>query len=283
MERYSSDERDSELKMASAGCLKELNIKVENFEFQPNEKPIKKDNTSGYVMISYCHQDKKIVTKLQDALKMQKIKYWIDDEKMTGDIFQKMDEAVSKAAVVAICFSQAYKNSSACRAEALTAKALDKPIFPLRVQKGYQYDGWLRAALIGLMYYDISVPEREKRDIPKILEELHPIVGGEKKEQKPENVTTSDTQATSNAKKEESSTKSSDSGGLKGDTSIPAQMDISKMNIDQVQEWLDKTGLTKLKEKYTFIQGGTCPPWGLGGGTVVLVPPGFWQDSWSSG
>ena len=109
-------------------------------------------------MISYRHLNQEYALKVRDALKAANIPYWIDVERIRGSIEEAMDEAVRNAAVVLVCFSQQYKDSAQCQSEALIARQLKQIIVPVRVQSGYEYDGWLRTVLIGLLFYDITQP-----------------------------------------------------------------------------------------------------------------------------
>lgn len=64
------------------------------------------------------------------------MKRWfqMDVDKMHGDLLEAMANAVEKASVVLVCFSNSYKQSNPCRSEAQYAHALSKPIVPVNME-----------------------------------------------------------------------------------------------------------------------------------------------------
>mmetsp|Transcript_17007 Transcript_17007/g.49958 ORF Transcript_17007/g.49958 Transcript_17007/m.49958 type:complete len:232 (-) Transcript_17007:237-932(-) len=75
---------------------------------------------------------------------------------MQGSIIEKMADAVESSAVVLMCASSFYKQSSNCRLEAEYAQTQKKQIIPLLVEPGYQADGWLGILMGAKLYYDVS-------------------------------------------------------------------------------------------------------------------------------
>ena len=177
-------------------------------------------------MISYCHKNKENAFKLRDALKAVGIPYWIDVEKMKGSIEEAMDVAVRGAAVVLVCFSQSYKDSQQCQSEALIARQLKKIIVPVRVQSGYDYDGWLRTVLIGLLYYDITQSQGALDELVKQLKKSLEKMG-------PLDVMTAETSQT-----------------VASGSHAQAQEQLAALKVEQVQQLLEKNGLSNLKEMY---------------------------------
>ena len=180
-------------------------------------------------MISYRHLNQEYALKVRDALKAAGIPYWIDVERMSGSIEEAMDEAVRNAAIVLVCFSQQYKDSAQCQSEALIARQLKKIIVPVRVQSGYEYDGWLRTVLIGLLYYDITQSQGTLDKLVKLLKKSLEKLG-------PLDVMTAETSQTA------------DSG-----SNVQAQEQLAALNVEQVQQLLEKNGLSNLKEKYHVV------------------------------
>lgn len=130
------------------------------------------EKRSGHLMISYSWATKDLVKRLQAALKEAGVKLWFDDEEMRGSVLDRMAEAVEGARAVLMCYSQAYKSSSNCRAEAQYAYKLRKPIIPVRCQEQYNADGWLGFIIGSTLYYDVSTDDKFKSNLPKLLENV---------------------------------------------------------------------------------------------------------------
>lgn len=102
------------------------------------------------------------------------IAVWIDIQKMKADVMESMSNAVSSSDYILMLISDSYKNSSACKCEAMYAFELNKPMIPLVVEKGYTAAGWLGALIAGKLRYDCSDPTRVPDEIPRVLGEIHP-------------------------------------------------------------------------------------------------------------
>lgn len=179
-------------------------------------------------MISYCHKNQENAFRLRDALKAAGIPYWIDVEKMSGSIEEAMDVAVRGAAVVLVCFSQSYKDSPQCQSEALIARQLKKMIVPVRVQTGYEYDGWLRTVLIGLLYYDITQSQGALDELVRQLKNSLVKLG----------LGPLDAAAAPAAP------------SASGSHAQAKEAALATLNVEQVQQLLAKNGLSHLKERY---------------------------------
>ena len=84
-----------------------------------------------------------------------------------------MAEAVENAAVFVLCFSEYYKASPNCRAEAMYAFRLKKNIVPVRVQERYIPDGWLGFLIGTELYYDISDEDYLELNVNKLAREIY--------------------------------------------------------------------------------------------------------------
>ncbi|KAK3746536.1 hypothetical protein QZH41_007374 [Actinostola sp. cb2023] len=103
-------------------------------------------NTSdmrNHVMISYQWDVQKTMIQLKNRLQAAGFRVWIDLEQMGGSTLEAMARAVEDSAVVLVCVSQKYKESSNCRSEAEYAFQLKKDIVPLMMEGNYRPDGWL--------------------------------------------------------------------------------------------------------------------------------------------
>ncbi|CAG2233919.1 unnamed protein product [Mytilus edulis] len=128
---------------------------VENLKLPDASKTNKATNDS-HVMISYNWGHQTIMKHICSFLRNSGIKVWMDIDDMHGSTLQAMATAVEKADIVLVCFSQKYKNSDNCRAEAEYAFQLKKKIIPLKMEGGYKPDGWLGFIIGAKLFYDFS-------------------------------------------------------------------------------------------------------------------------------
>ncbi|KAK7115728.1 hypothetical protein V1264_001547 [Littorina saxatilis] len=153
----------------------------------------------GHIMISYNWGNQKLMMQVRDSLRKEGFQVWMDIDNIKGSTLQAMAEAVEGASAVLICMSQRYKDSPNCRTEAEYAFALQKPIVPLLLERGYKPDGWLGMLKGSKLFFDFSgkypyekkVDElfkelggyREKFDVeetdgPVVAEKAHPVASG---------------------------------------------------------------------------------------------------------
>ncbi|XP_077968975.1 uncharacterized protein LOC120344912 isoform X2 [Styela clava] len=126
----------------------------------------------GHVMISYQWSCQKLMLRVKDRLERMSYKVWIDVESMGGSTLQAMAEAVEKSEVVLVCMSQKYKESPNCRTEAEYAYKLGKTLVPVKVESGYEADGWLGALQGAKFYLDFSNLNAFESMFSKLLKEL---------------------------------------------------------------------------------------------------------------
>eukprot|EP00057_Strongylocentrotus_purpuratus_P012557 XP_011667031.1 PREDICTED: uncharacterized protein LOC105439571 [Strongylocentrotus purpuratus] len=107
---------------------------------------------TNYVILSYQWDVQKEILAVNELLKANGFEVWIDVEQMGGSTLEAMARAVENAAVVVLCFSEKYKDSPACRTEAEYTYKLRKPVVPLKMQNGYDPNGWL-GAMLGTKFY----------------------------------------------------------------------------------------------------------------------------------
>ncbi|KAH3859833.1 uncharacterized protein LOC127871977 [Dreissena polymorpha] len=114
------------------------------------------DAPRGHIMISYQWDNQQLLKAIRDKLKENKFKVWMDIDEMGGSTVQAMASAVENAELVLMCVSQKYKNSPNCRAEAEYAFQKKKNIIPLKMDRGYDPDGWLGFICGAKLFYDFS-------------------------------------------------------------------------------------------------------------------------------
>lgn len=128
----------------------------------PSEKIIEQPfNSSGKrynydLMISYSHQDKKLVHQIYYQLLKNGLKVWMDLENMYGSTIDRMAEAIQNSQLILVCMSLKYQTSPYCKTEGQYMYKLQRPFIPIIVEKGYRPYDWL-GALVGLrMYIDFT-------------------------------------------------------------------------------------------------------------------------------
>ena len=127
------------------------------------------------LMISYQWKYQETAKLLALLLKQRpNVNVWIDIQKMKAEVMQSMADAVSSSDYVLILISDTYKNSSACKCEAMYAFELRKNIIPIVVEKDYVAAGWLGALIAGKMRYDCSDQSKLNQVLPHILTEIQP-------------------------------------------------------------------------------------------------------------
>lgn len=67
-------------------------------------------------MLSYNWGHQSVVKEICQNLRNNGIKVWMDVDDLQGSTLQAMAQAVEKADIVLVCYSQKYKNSDNCRA-----------------------------------------------------------------------------------------------------------------------------------------------------------------------
>ncbi|XP_072037454.1 uncharacterized protein [Amphiura filiformis] len=140
----------------------------------PHEPPPSYQETmdAPHVMISYQWDHQERAIKIRDRLKQSGFNVWMDVDKLEGSILVAMANGVEKADAVLLCFSQAYKASVCCQAEAEYAFKLKKPIIPMKVDEDYAADGWLGVVMGMKKYIRAYSDEVLEKDWPHLVREL---------------------------------------------------------------------------------------------------------------
>ncbi|KAJ8307350.1 hypothetical protein KUTeg_015434 [Tegillarca granosa] len=129
-------------------------------------------DTAWKVMISYQWDKQPTVKKIRDGVRASGLTVWMDVDNMEGSTVQAMAHAVENSEIILICFSDKYKNSDNCRAEAEYAFQLKKKIIPLRMEKGYKPDGWLGFIIGSKLYHDFGGGHTFESRMEGLLKEL---------------------------------------------------------------------------------------------------------------
>ncbi|KAK3579666.1 hypothetical protein CHS0354_036897 [Potamilus streckersoni] len=195
---------DKEVRKAADGTLWVLRETLQNNEkykhrgnyFEQKNRPASAASKSseitgapvpgntGHIMISYNWSHQKELVAVRDFLKKQGYAVWMDIDNMGGSTLQAMAEAVELAHIVLICMSQKYKDSPNCRAEAEYAFQLRKKIIPLKMEKGYQPDGWLGFLIGAKLFYEFSGKYPFEAKVKELTREIATSYGKESVEPK---------------------------------------------------------------------------------------------------
>lgn len=157
---------------AAQSTLFNLELTKTSSNAKKEKKSATQKGSKGHIMISYCWKQKDLVQEINRRLKIQRFTTWIDVEEMSGSTLDAMAAAVENAAVVCVCYSEAYKESLNCRQEAEYAFRQEKPIIPIRVEKNYQADGWLGILLGTKFYVDCPMEQNLDEALPILIKQL---------------------------------------------------------------------------------------------------------------
>ncbi|CAF3376261.1 unnamed protein product [Rotaria socialis] len=97
------------------------------------------------IMISYCHDDKDMVNKIQQFLADEDFKIFCELNNPQGQTMETQAEAVTNSALTILCISNSYKQHNQCQALAEYALNSKRAILPIIVRKGNKIDGWLNS------------------------------------------------------------------------------------------------------------------------------------------
>lgn len=115
------------------------------------------DPRKKHVMLSYSWAQQSTVLRLVERMKRDGLKVWVDVECMRGSTIDAMADAVENAAVVLICMSRDYKESSNCRFEGNYVTQQKKPYLCVMVEEGYSPTGWLGIMLGMNLWFGLYV------------------------------------------------------------------------------------------------------------------------------
>lgn len=127
---------------------------------------------SCMIMISYNSKYRDQCMKMNNELKKRGYKTWIDVEQMSSNLFDDMADAVEKASVILICYSEEYRKSANCRLEAEYAFKQNKPMVFVRLQQGYKPEGWIGLMIGQRLYVDLSADSDFQKAINDINKQI---------------------------------------------------------------------------------------------------------------
>ncbi|XP_053407665.1 uncharacterized protein LOC123547444 [Mercenaria mercenaria] len=135
-----------------------------------------------HVMISYHWSNQEEMKTICKKIKQAGFKVWMDIEKLEGSTVDAMADAVENSKIVLVCMSRKYKNSPNCRAEANYAFQKKRQIIPLKMERGYEPDGWLGFIIGTLKYYEFSGHYPFDAKVKELIRGLQTAYTGEKED-----------------------------------------------------------------------------------------------------
>ena len=124
------------------------------------------------IMLSYQWDCQKQVLEIARALKQFGFEIWIDVEKMSGDVFDKMAEAVEGSSVVVVCMTSKYEKSVNCKRELNYAVEKKKKLIPIYLERGYTAGGSLGLLIAGKLYFDFTDGSNLKEKVEHLKNEI---------------------------------------------------------------------------------------------------------------
>jgi hypothetical protein len=89
-----------------------------------------------HTFISYCKDDKEIVSEIITKLEAKNIEIWHDASIKSGQDWKKeIFKAITDCSSMIVCLSNGYINSSMCRMEIFLAQCYNKKILPIMIKE----------------------------------------------------------------------------------------------------------------------------------------------------
>ncbi|XP_041466411.1 uncharacterized protein LOC121416945 [Lytechinus variegatus] len=130
------------------------------------------EKPSQHIMISYRWEQpsKSVMSEIKNQLKSKGYNVWMDEDKMSGDIIEKMANAVENSYLILACITEGYQESKNCRTEATYAYDCNKRIVPVKVNELFKARGWLGGITAGKIYYPVRAVDEVPEQLPRIIE-----------------------------------------------------------------------------------------------------------------
>jgi len=89
-----------------------------------------------HTFISYCKDDKEIVSEIISKLETKSVKIWHDGTIKSGEDWKKkIFKAIIDSDSMIVCLSKGYINSTMCRMEIFLAQCFNKKILPIMIKE----------------------------------------------------------------------------------------------------------------------------------------------------
>ena len=127
---------------------------------------------NGHIMLSYQWDYQNEVRQIRDALKRAGLNVWMDIDKMSGNIYEKMSEGVEGASIIIVCMTSKYQTSENCNKEFQYAQVSKKKIIPIKLEKGFNATGALGLITAGQLYIDFSNMSKFNENMESLKKEI---------------------------------------------------------------------------------------------------------------
>jgi hypothetical protein len=130
-----------------------------------------KEDTKAYdlefIVISYHYSYTEISEKLKKSLENFGFKVWLNETKSSSSRFESNLKAIENCLCFLVIFSEKYRSSVECQAQAQYAYRLSKPIMGINV-KIEEFDCWLKLIIEKKNLLALSKNELEREDIERL-------------------------------------------------------------------------------------------------------------------
>jgi len=163
--------RPSQLAGLVRRVMKDKSGTTEDAKRQPSSEVAKE---SKHVMLSYNWGIKEVVHRVDEMLRQNGVKTWLDVRDMKENVNDAMADAVENAYLVMVFMTSKYKESPNCRKECEYADDQGVPVCYIMGEENYKPNGWL-GILVGkaLWVRGWSIPVAEE-SLPTMMERAKP-------------------------------------------------------------------------------------------------------------
>ncbi|XP_071121780.1 uncharacterized protein [Mytilus edulis] len=134
---------------------------------EQEEKVTASDNR--HILISHNWGKQPMVKQIYDGIKQNCISVWMHVHNIQGATVKAMVDAVDQAEIVLVCHSYKFKNSYNCRAETEYAHQTKKKIILLKMESGYEPDGWLEPIIGNNLEFDFSGKDPLEKTVNDVI------------------------------------------------------------------------------------------------------------------
>ncbi|CAC5417234.1 unnamed protein product [Mytilus coruscus] len=132
-----------------------------------------KDKETGgvnrHILISHNWGNQPVIKQIYDGLKKNCINVWMHVHNIQGATVEAMSDDVDQADIVLVCHSYKYMNSYNCRAETEYAHQTGKKILILKMESGYEADGWLEPIIGNNLQIDFSGKDPLEKTVNEVI------------------------------------------------------------------------------------------------------------------
>ncbi|CAG2237130.1 unnamed protein product [Mytilus edulis] len=122
-----------------------------------------------HILISHNWRKQPMVKQIYDGIKKNCISVWMHVHNIQGATVKAMVDAVDQAEIVLVCHSYKFKNSYNCRAETEYAHQTGKKIILLKMESGYEPDGWLEPIIGNNLEFDFSGKDPLEKTVNEVI------------------------------------------------------------------------------------------------------------------